>query len=113
MNKTFLTTALSAVLLFAGGQQADAASWRINNNANRHAHFTDINAAMSSNDVVAGDTLYLDPGCLITSTQNVTKRVTVIGTGNQYSPTPYDEKKSDDTIAVADAATGISTAAFT
>lgn len=81
MNKSFLTTALSAVLLFAGGQQADAASWRINNNANRHAHFTDINAAMSSNDVVAGDTLYLDPGCLITSTQNVTKRVTIIGTG--------------------------------
>lgn len=81
MNKTFLTTMLSAALLFAGGQQADAASWRINSNANRHAHFTDINAAMSSNDVVAGDTLYLDPGCMITSTQNVTKRVTIIGTG--------------------------------
>lgn len=83
MNKKLLSTALLAVLLFfAGGQWADAASWRINNNANRHAHFTDINAAMSSNSGVSdGDTLYLDPGCLITSTQNVTKRVTIIGTG--------------------------------
>lgn len=81
MNKTFLTTALSAALLFAGGQQADAASWRINSNANRHAHFTSINAAMSSADVVAGDTLYLDPGFTLTDNQNVTKRVTIIGGG--------------------------------
>lgn len=82
MNKKLLSTALSALLLlFAGGQRADAASWRINTNANRHAHFADINAAMASSDVTDGDVLYLDPGCLITSTQNVTKRVTIIGTG--------------------------------
>lgn len=82
MNKTYLFAVLSStLLLFAGVQWSSAASWRINSNANRHAHFTDINAAMSSSNVVAGDTLYLDPGCLLTSTQNVTKRVTIIGTG--------------------------------
>lgn len=100
MNKSFLTTALSAVLLFGGGQQADAASWRINNNANRHAHFTDINAAMSSNDVVAGDTLYLDPGCLIASTQNVTKRVTIIGTGYFLSGTVFQGANISGTVHI-------------
>ena len=82
MNKKPLSTALLAVLLFfAGGHRADAASWRVNSNANRHAHFTDINKAMDDSRVADGDTLYLDPGCLLTSTQNVTKRVTIIGTG--------------------------------
>ena len=71
---------IAALLFFAGGH-SDAASWRINNNANRKAHFTDINAAMSSTDVVDGDTLYIDPGCNITGQQNVTKQVTIVGTG--------------------------------
>ena len=71
---------IAALLFFAGGH-SDAASWRINNNANRKAHFTDINAAMSSTDVVDGDTLYIDPGCNITGKQNVTKLVTIIGPG--------------------------------
>lgn len=60
---------------------AQARSWRINNDTNKKAHFTNINAAMSSNEVVAGDTLYLDPGTIITTTQSITKQVTVVGTG--------------------------------
>lgn len=71
---------IAALLLFAGGH-SDAASWRINNNTNRHAHFASINAAMDSNDVQDGDTLYLDPGCTLTANQTVSKRVTIIGTG--------------------------------
>ena len=71
---------IAALLLFAGGH-SDAASWRINNNTNRHAHFASINAAMDSNDVQDGDTLYLDPGCTLTTQQNVTKQVTIIGSG--------------------------------
>ena len=81
MNKILRITAMSAALLFVGGQQADAASWRINSDATKKAHFLDINAAMASSEVMAGDTLYLDPGCLLTSQQKVTKRVTIIGTG--------------------------------
>lgn len=71
---------VTALLFFAGGH-SDAASWRINNNANRHAHFTDINAAMSSSDVHDGDTLYIDPGCTLTSAQTISKSITVIGCG--------------------------------
>lgn len=71
---------IAALLLFAGGH-SHATSWRINSIANRHAHFTDINAAMSSSEVQDGDTLYLDPGCTLTSNQTVSKRVTIIGTG--------------------------------
>ncbi len=80
-EKSLLTLVITATLLIFGCVQVDAASWRINNNANRHAHFTDINAAMSSSNVQAGDTLYLDPGCTLTSSQTVSKRVTIIGTG--------------------------------
>lgn len=71
---------IAALLLFAGGH-SHATSWRINSIANRQAHFTDINAAMSSSEVQDGDTLYLDPGCTLTSNQTVSKRVTIIGAG--------------------------------
>lgn len=76
MKKFFFL--LVAVMVAA---TASARSWRINNDATKMANFTSINAAMSSTDVVAGDTLYLDPGCSITSNQTVSKRVTIIGTG--------------------------------
>ena len=80
-NQHMLSSIFIVALLFLAGGHADATSWRINNNANRKAHFTDINAAMSSSEVQAGDTLYLDPRCTLTSTQTVSKRVTIIGTG--------------------------------
>lgn len=78
-NRKKLLTALALLAVFSTTMQAG--SWRINSNDKRHPHFADINAAMSSDRVSEGDTLYLDPGCLLTSTQNVTKRVTIIGTG--------------------------------
>ena len=80
---------LVALFLFYG-LDAVATSWRIHNNANRHAHFTSINAAMSSSEVQDGDTLYLDPGCNITSTQTVSKRVTIIGTGYSLEGSVHD-----------------------
>lgn len=76
---------LVAVALFAlATTTATARSWRIHNDVTKGADFTSINAAMSSDEVVAGDTLYLDPGSDITGTQTISKRVTVIGTG--YRP---------------------------
>ena len=80
-NQHVLSSIFSIALLFLAGGHADATSWRINNNANRKAHFTDINAAMSSSEVQAGDTLYLDPGCTLTTSQTVSKQVAIIGTG--------------------------------
>ena len=72
---------LVASALFASmTATVSARSWRINNDATKKAHFTSINAAMSSADVADGDTLYLDPGCIV-SEQTISKSVTVIGTG--------------------------------
>ena len=76
-TRIFLASALVALTAMT----ASARSWRINNDVTKMANFTTINAAMSNSDVVAGDTLYLDPGCSITSDQTVSKRVTIIGTG--------------------------------
>lgn len=81
IKRTISLAVLAALMLFGLVAEAQARSWRINSDATKKPHFADINAAMSSSDVVDGDTLYLDPGCLITATQNVTKQVTIIGTG--------------------------------
>ena len=83
----FKTFALAAMLVV--GMSSHATSWRVNNDTTRGAQFADINAAMSSADVQDGDTLYLDPGSLITGTQNVTKCVTIIGNGYFSNALPY------------------------
>lgn len=88
MKITIKTQMLLIGMLAMTALSAQARSWRINNDVTKNADFTDINAAMNSEDVIAGDTLYLDPGTNLTSEQNVTKQVTIIGTG--YSSTaPY------------------------
>lgn len=81
-TKKFSKASLCVIMLLAlSATTASAKSWRINNDTRKQANFTDINAAMASADVAAGDTLYLDPGCVLASTQTITKSVTVIGTG--------------------------------
>ena len=54
--------ALATTMLVAKASTVHASSWRVNNDATKKAHFVDINAAMASEEVQAGDTLYLDPG---------------------------------------------------
>lgn len=71
----------AAVLTVVSAQTVSAKSWRVNNNSTKKANFVDINAAMASAEVVAGDTLYLDPGCVMASSQTISKAVTIIGTG--------------------------------
>lgn len=78
-----------AVVAVAATQVAMAHSWRINNDASKGAHFASINEAMTSEQVVDGDTLYLDPGCVLSDAQTITKAVTVIGTGWDFSDKPY------------------------
>ena len=81
-TKKFSKASLCVIMLLAlSAITASAKSWRINNDTRKQANFTDINAAMASADVADGDTLYLDPGCLLSSKQTITKAVTVIGTG--------------------------------
>lgn len=81
--------AIALTVMMAVGTNSHAKSWRVNNDTTRGAQFADINAAMSSADVQDGDTLYLDPGCTLTATQNVTKRVTIIGNGYFSNALPY------------------------
>ena len=82
--KHFLFFAVAAIGLSLGNQSVQARSWRIHSNANVKPDFTSINAAMSSNDVMPGDTLYLEPGCTLNE-QTIKKRVTVIGPGYNFS----------------------------
>ena len=82
--KHFVAVAL--VVLTATAAQAH--SWRINNDVTKAPDFTDLNAAMASENVADGDTLYLDAGANLSAEQNVTKQVTIIGVG--YEATlPY------------------------
>ena len=88
MKKTITTSILVAVLGFTA-LTANAKSWRINSDVTKKADFVDINAAMSSENVTAGDTLYLDPGCNLTSNQSVTKAVTIVGPGYLRNDAPH------------------------
>ena len=80
-KQIFKAAFAAVVLTVVGAQTVSAKSWRVNNNSTKKANFVDINAAMASADVVAGDTLYLDPGSVLASAQTISKAVTVIGTG--------------------------------
>ena len=106
-NQQKYSVLLITALLFFSGGHSDAASWRINSNAKRNPHFIDINAAMSSDKVVEGDTLYLDPGCLITSTQNVTRQVTIIGTGYFLSSNAHQEASVSGSVYLKAASTKV------
>ncbi len=77
-----------AVTLVAMTIPVYARSWQINNNPNYVADFSSINAAISSADVLNGDTLYIGAGCNMGDNQSINKKVTVIGTGWGYTDSP-------------------------
>lgn len=70
---------------------AEAKSWKIGPNSVNGMDFTDINAAMASSNVGAGDTLYLDQYFSTSVKQSVTKRMVIIGTG-------YDTSFTDEQV---------------
>lgn len=73
-------SAIVAIGLSLLSQNVEARSWRINSRPDAKANFQSINEAMESLEVLNGDTLYLDPGCVL-GDQKVNKSVTIIGTG--------------------------------
>ena len=93
-----------AVVAVAATQVAMAHSWRINNDASKGAHFASINEAMTSEQVVDGDTLYLDPGCALKDDQTITKAVTVIGTGWEYPDKLYVPARIEKKLIIRSAA---------
>jgi hypothetical protein len=89
MNTTTKKLFMAVTLIAVAATTVQARSWRINNDVTKAPDFTSINAAMSSEDVVAGDTLYMDPGCGLTSAQTISKQVVVIGCGYFRAEAPH------------------------
>ncbi|MBO7050927.1 MAG: hypothetical protein J6W42_10030 [Bacteroidaceae bacterium] len=81
---------LTSAFILLTSVTIQAHSWRINNQIQLNADFIDINAAMNSENVMEGDTLYLDPGTGLTGSQSVTKQVTIIGCGYFRADAPHD-----------------------
>jgi hypothetical protein len=59
-TKRFFSAALLCCLGLGASLQASAESWRVNNNSKARADFADLNAAMASDKVSDGDTIYLE-----------------------------------------------------
>ena len=77
MKKTILMGI--AALLICG--TVNATSWRVCSKPEAGANFTSVAAAVASNLVFAGDTLYLEPGHYEENTVNITKKLVIIGPG--------------------------------
>lgn len=106
MKKFFVTSLIATFFAMCGAGTAVAASWRVNSNTAMSADFADVNAAMSDERVVAGDTLYIDPGTKISTTQNITKRVTIVGPGYLHQGTPIQSAVFNCVVYIKEAAAG-------
>lgn len=80
---------LLTLLVASVGTQAK--SWKIGPSSVTGMDFASINAAMSSSNVSAGDSLYLDQYYNESAEQTVTKAVVIIGTG-------YDTSTTDEQV---------------
>lgn len=89
MKSNVFGTALAVCALFVCASVCNAKSWRINHDVTKGADFTSINAAMDTTAVVDGDTLYLDPGCILQGDQTISKAITLVGTGWDFADKPY------------------------
>ncbi len=89
--RQFILKTVVLVVAIAMSITSYSKSWRVNDDVNQKAKFLDINAAMNSDEVDDGDTLYLDPGCTLGAAQEVIKAVTIIGTGYFFENIPYNE----------------------
>jgi hypothetical protein len=81
----------SVFLLFVEVVSIQAKSWKVGPSSVVGMDFASINAAMESESVAAGDTLYLDQFYNENADQTVTKAVVIIGTG-------YDTSLTDEQV---------------
>jgi hypothetical protein len=78
MKKTiFFTLCLSALITLS----ASAKIWRVNNNPGVNADFTTIQAANDDVNVIAGDTLHIEPSNISYGDLNITKSLIILGNG--------------------------------
>lgn len=110
MKKTFKTQFLVAAALFVGvATTATAKSWRVNSDVTKNADFTSLNAVINSSDVVAGDTVYLDPGCILIDKQTLglNKPLTIIGPGYMRADAPHQQAVIKGVVYIDNAGTKI------
>lgn len=99
--KRILFSAMAAIGLSLFSNNVDARSWRISSKPEAKANFGSINDAMASADVLDGDTLYLDPGTMLTGTQTVTKQITIIGPGYFLKDAAAQEATVNELVVTA------------
>ena len=98
-NIRFMRAAVVVALLFISFA-ATGREWHVNNKQGIPAHFSDINAAMASADVVDGDTLYIGNGAML-GAQTISKAVTVIGTGWNFIDSPITRAAINGDITIS------------
>ena len=98
--RKIIFSAVTVIGLSLLSQNVAARSWRINSVPDAKANFLSINAAMESLDVLNGDTLYLDPGCVLEG-QDINKSVTVIGTGYNLQEETTREAVINGTLRIS------------
>lgn len=105
MKSNVFGTALAVCALFVCASVCNAKSWRINHDVTKGADFTSIKAAMDTTAVVDGDTLYLDPGCILQGDQTISKAITLVGTGWDFADKPYIPARLSNSLYITAKAT--------
>lgn len=98
MRKILLLTLVSVAFVFSS-EDVCARSWRINSSTEAKADFTSLSDALKSLEVFNGDTLYLDAGCFVSGCE-ITKSVTIIGTGFNLAGSPVKEAVIGSTLTM-------------
>lgn len=98
MRKILLLTLVSVAFVFSS-EDVCARSWRINSSTEAKADFTSLSDALKSLEVFNGDTLYLDAGCFVSGCE-ITKSVTIIGTGFNLAGSPVKEAVIGSTLTI-------------
>lgn len=88
-----------AALLLCG--TVNATSWRVCSKPEAGANFLSVADAVASNNVFAGDTLYVEPGHVETNTSselNINKSLTIIGPGFFFIDNNINSINPDDAV---------------
>jgi len=80
------------IMLFGYCTTLSANKWRVNNSSSINADFSDLETALQSEKVLAGDTLYVEgsPNAYLIS--NIVKKVTLIGPGYCLTENPNTQE---------------------
>ncbi|MBX2934230.1 MAG: hypothetical protein KF825_08285 [Ferruginibacter sp.] len=84
MKKDFSLLAIALLQLICFN--ASAKVWRVNNNLGASADFSTLSTAVSNASVVSGDTLYIEGSATSYYDANISKQLTIIGTGYFLDP---------------------------